>query len=216
MILWAVLFSFLRGQTPYDSLYLKSTVYKNLTALYDLSRTDHAEVVFLGNSITYGAGSWSELLGRDRIANRGIGGDNLPGMIHRLDQVIRLHPRLCCIMAGINDLYADAPVDTVFSRYTQVIDSLRAHHIIPIIQSTLHVNPKWKRTDEKNQQVAALNTMLTKYAALHSLTFVDINRSLSVNGVLKDEYTTDGVHLTPSAYEAWRQLLEPILRSYGL
>lgn len=202
------------AQTPYDSLYRRSTAYKNLTAHFELSRIYKADIVFLGNSITYG-GNWSELLGRERIVNRGIGGDNIPGMLNRLHQVYRLRPQLCFVMAGINDLYTDAPVDTVFWRYTQLIDSLRARNIVPIIQSTLHVNPKWKRTEEKNPLVAALNAMLIKYSSDNAITFIDLNASLSSGGVLKDEYTTDGVHLTSAAYAVWRDALYPILKKQG-
>jgi lysophospholipase L1-like esterase len=194
---------------------MKSAYYKILTAHFEISRIKNAEIVFLGNSITQG-GNWSELLGRERVVNRGIGGDNLPGMLNRLHQVLRLEPRICFVMAGINDLYTDAPVKEVFRRYTQVLDTLRAHSITPVIQSTLHVNPKWKRTEEKNPQVRILNEMLQQYAVDHSVTFIDLNTLLSAGGVLKDEYTTDGIHLTPAAYAVWRDILESALKKHGL
>lgn len=203
------------SQTSYDSLYLKNNVYKNLTALYDLSKIQSADIVFLGNSITFG-GNWFELLGRERIVNRGIGSDNLPGMLRRLHQVTRLNPTLCFVMAGINDLYQDTSVDTVFDRYVQLIDSLRLHSIIPVIQSTLHVNPKWKRADEKNLQVARLNARLRQYASDNALIFIDLNTALSEDSVLKIEYTTDGVHLNAVGYGIWRDQIEPIIKKYGL
>lgn len=210
-----LLFSVARSQTAYDSLYMKSSVYKNLTALFALSKVRTADVVFLGNSITFG-GNWTELLGRERIVNRGIGGDNTVGMLHRMRFVTSLKPKLCFVMAGINDLYADAPVETVFRNYVKILDTLRAHDIVPVIQSTLHVNPKWRRTEEKNPQVASLNTLLRSYASEHAIEFVDLNAVLSANGVLRDEYTNDGVHLTAAAYGQWRDLLEPILKKHGL
>ncbi len=70
----------LSAQTLYDSLYLKSPVYKHLTAMYELSKATSADIVMLGNSITFG-GNWTELLGRERIVNRGVGGDNLPAVV---------------------------------------------------------------------------------------------------------------------------------------
>lgn len=203
------------SQTSYDSLYLKNPVYKNLTALYDLSRTRQADIVFLGNSITFG-GNWMELLGRERVVNRGIGSDNIPGMLHRLHQVTRLNPKLCFVMAGINDLYQNVPVDTVFNRYVQLIDSLRAYSIIPVIQSTLHVNPKWKRAEIKNPDVVKLNVRLQTYAREQSLIFLDLNAALSEDGMLKNIYTTDGVHLTSAAYQVWRDLIEQVVQRQGL
>lgn len=213
--LTTVCFGTLLSQIPYDSLYLKSTVYKNQTEMFAMSKMKEADIVFLGNSITAG-GNWNDLLGRERIANRGIGGDNTLGMLHRLQYVYELHPKLCFIMTGINDLYADAPVELIFKNYCAVIDTLRIHKIIPVIQSTLHVNPKWKRTEEKNPLVKQLNDLLKEYALKNSITFVDVNAVLSSNGVLRDECTTDGVHLTAAAYGAWRELLFPILKKHGL
>ena len=203
------------SQTSYDSLYRKSTVYKNLTTLFSMSKTKSADIVFLGNSITFG-GNWSELLGRERVVNRGIGGDNTVGMLNRMHFVYQLKPKICFLMAGINDLYADAPVETIFRNYTMIVDTLRLHKIIPIIQSTLHVNPKWKRTEEKNPEVKRLNQMLQEYAAQHSILFIDLNAVLSTNGVLRDEFTGDGVHLTPNAYGVWRDVLEPVIQKHGL
>lgn len=203
------------SQTAYDSLYLKNPIYKNLTALYELSKIKKADIVFLGNSITYG-GHWVELLGRERIVNRGIGSDNLPGMLRRLHQVYRLQPKLCFIMAGINDIYADIAVDTIFSRYKQLIDSLQTHGIIPIIQSTLCVNPKWKRAEVKNADVLKLNQLLQQHCRQRGITYVDLNTILSPHGVLKNEYTTDGVHLTAEAYAVWRDIIEPLIVAHGL
>lgn len=215
IVLSIVLISFLHSQTPYDSLYLKSAVYKNMTAMFALSKMTKADVVFLGNSITAG-GNWGELLGRERIANRGISGDNTLGTLHRMQFVTSLRPKLCFIMTGINDLYADASVELIFKNYCAIIDTLRSQRIIPVIQSTLHVNPKWKRTEEKNPLVAQLNALLKEYAAKHSIIYIDVNAVLSSNGVLRDEFTTDGVHLTPEAYGVWRELLFPVLKQYGL
>jgi lysophospholipase L1-like esterase len=203
------------AQTPYDSLYLKSSTYKHLTAHFALSKMSSADVVFLGNSITFG-GAWNELLGRERIVNRGIGGDNTVGMLHRLQYVYQLKPKLCFVMAGINDIYADVPVERIFNNYKQIIDTLMIHRITPVIQSTLLVNPKWKRAAEKNIEVKELNRLLMEYAVGKNIEYVDLNAVLSINDVLKEEYTTDGVHLTAMAYDRWRELLLPILIKHGL
>jgi lysophospholipase L1-like esterase len=203
------------AQTAYDSLYLKSSTYRNLTGQHAMSQLRSADIVMFGNSITYG-GLWNDLLGRESVVNRGIGGDNTVGMLHRLPSVYRLSPKICFIMAGINDLYADAPVSTIYTNYTHIIDTLRAHGIVPVIQSTLFVNPKWKRSEEKNPQVAELNRMLERFARENGIEWIDLNGVLSASGLLRDEYTTDGVHLTAAAYLEWRKLLLPILQQHGL
>ena len=203
------------AQTPYDSLYLKNPAYKNLTALYALSKITSTDIVFLGNSITFG-GNWNDLLGRERVINRGIASDNTVGTLHRLQFVYQLKPKLCFIMTGINDIYADAPVERIFQNYINIIDTLRTYRIIPVIQSTLYVNPKWKRTEEKNPEVTKLNNLLREFAGKNGIEFIDLNAILSSNSVLKNEFTTDGLHLNASAYAAWRELLFPILKNHGL
>lgn len=203
------------AQTAYDSLYFKNPLYKHLTGMFALSKADSAEIVFLGNSITAG-GQWHELLGRVRVVNRGIGSDNTVGMLHRLESVYRLHPKLCFIMAGINDLYADAAPEQIVRNYAAIIDTLKRHGIIPVIQSTLHVNPRWKRAVEKNREVAELNRRLGVMAETNRIEFIDVNAVLSSEGVLRDECTTDGVHLTPEGYSRWRDLLLPVIKKHGL
>ncbi len=203
------------AQTPYDSLYLKNSNYSKRIASFEQSAVGSAPIVFFGNSITFG-GDWNTLLERDSIVNQGIVSDNTVGMLHRLKFVYQLHPTLCFIMAGINDIYTDIPAEKVFDNYKKIIDTLRTKNITPIIQSTLHVNPKWKRADVKNPEVKKLNTLLADYCDEESITFVDLNAALSTNGVLNDEYTKDGVHLTPAAYSVWSTMIIPILESHGL
>lgn len=203
------------AQVPYDSLYLKSAVYREMTGQFALSKASSADIVFLGNSITYG-GQWGELLGRERVVNRGIGGDNTLGMLHRLQDVYRLHPKLVFIMAGINDLYADASVDLIMKNYMMILDTFRVHGVTPVIQSTLHVNPKWKRAEEKNRSVAELNGRLREAARSRGLEFLDVNAVLSADSTLKDEFTTDGVHLTSAAYGRWCDLILAVLTRRGI
>ncbi len=206
---------FSQSTASLDSLYLKSAHYRHMTDLWARYRPARADVVMLGNSITAGV-EWSELLGRPNILNRGIGGDNLVGFLHRLEYVLPLRPKVCFVMGGINDLYAGYTADQVFRNYTALLDSLRGASIIPIVQSTLHVSPRWRLADERNPQVARLNELLSTHCREHGLTFIDLNARLSEGGRLRDEFTTDGVHLTARAYAVWGEVLEPELRRHGL
>lgn len=205
---------FSQSTASLDSLYLKSAHYRHMTALWKLYRPAQADVVMLGNSITAGA-EWSELLGRPYVINRGIGGDNLVGFLHRLAFVIPLRPKLCFVMGGINDLYAGYTAEQVFSNYTALIDSLQAASIVPVVQSTLHVSPRWRLADEKNPQVARLNGLLLGLCQKRGIAFIDLNERLSESGRLRDPFTTDGIHLTPAAYAIWAEMLDSVLRTYG-
>jgi lysophospholipase L1-like esterase len=206
---------FSQSTASLDSLYLKSTHYRHLTGMWRLYKPERADVVMLGNSITAGA-EWSELLGRPHVINRGIGGDNLVGFLHRLEFVLPLRPKLCFVMGGINDLYAGYTPEQVAGNYASLLDSLHNVSITPIVQSTLHVSPRWRNADEKNAEVGRLNDLLRTLCLERGIEFVDLNAELSERGRLRDEFTTDGVHLTPQAYGVWARLLEGLLHRHGL
>jgi lysophospholipase L1-like esterase len=199
----------------YDTLYRSNKTYTVQMGLHRLYSLQRAAVVMLGNSITYGV-NWDELMGRHTIANRGIGGDNTYGILNRMENVYSLQPKLCCVMAGINDLYAGIPVDTIFSNYKKIIAGLRDHNIVPVIQATLHVSAKFKKAAEMNPVVTRLNGMLKSFADQQHLDFLDLNRHIAPNDELREECTFDGLHLTAAGYEPWRNELESILKKYGL
>jgi lysophospholipase L1-like esterase len=216
LILACFIPALLYAQAPPDTAYLRNYNYALQTSLYDIYQTDSAKVVMLGNSITFGV-NWNELMGRQGVVNRGIGGDLTSGFLHRLDYVYRLHPVLCCVMGGINDIYNDISPDTIFANYKHILQGLRSHHITPVIQSTLYVSPKWKRAALKNQDVTRLNMLLREYAVHEGILFLDLNDVLSENGYLRETYSTpEGVHLNAAGYRLWRDQLEPVFRSFGL
>jgi lysophospholipase L1-like esterase len=203
------------SQTSADVLYKQNRNYTVQTELYDIYKTEKADVVMLGNSITFGV-NWNELMGRTKIVNRGIGSDNTSGILQRMEYIYKLHPQLCCIMGGINDIYQDAPVEKIYENYKKIIEGLQAHKIVPIIQSTLFVSTKWKRFAEKNLAVEKLDSMLADLARLKGIEFVNLNAVMSKDHLLLEELTTDGVHLTAKGYALWRDELEKILKKHGI
>jgi lysophospholipase L1-like esterase len=205
-----ILFGSQIGSAQYDTLHLRNRVYHLQRQLHQAYKTHDASIVMLGNSITYGA-NWSELLGRPDVVNRGIGGDNTYGFLARLDDVVRLKPKYCFVMGGINDIFSDIPLDSVMANYRKILNVLTDEGIVPVVQSTLYVSPKWKRASEKNPDVTTLNTFLRSYCAQQQIEYIDLNAVLSKGEVLKDDYTFDGVHLTAAAYILWSAEIERVL-----
>lgn len=188
-----------------DSLYkvyLKNPNYARLLEMREIYEIKSASIVMLGNSITYGI-NWNEALNRIDIANCGIPGDNTIGMFNRLNYVYRLKPKAVFIMAGINDIYANFSIDTIKKYYEAIVDSLLSKNIIVVIQSTLYVSTRWKFYKEKNKIVDELNNFLQGLCERKKLIFVNLNSQLSKNGVLMEDMTYDGVHLTAKAYKIW-------------
>jgi len=210
---WYALHQYYKAQ--YANMYLKNNNYMVQIGMYRHFRTSQADVVMLGNSLTYNA-NWNELLGRKNIANRGINSDITEGYLHRLSYIYQLKPKLCFIEGGVNDIYAGYSVTDIFDNYTKIIDTLRAHHIIPIIQSTLFVGINWRKSKTNNEEIRKLNELLFEYASKESIEYLDINSLVSHNGFLKNDLTYDDLHLNAEGYALWVPEVEKVLIKFGL
>ena len=65
---------------------------------------DATDIVMLGNSLTEFGGDWSKRLGFKHVRNRGIAGDNVDGVLNRLDAILSKKPKAILLMIGINDI----------------------------------------------------------------------------------------------------------------
>jgi lysophospholipase L1-like esterase len=195
--------------------YLKNTNYVIQLGMYDLFTSTQADVVMLGNSLTYNA-NWNEILNRTNIANRGISSDITSGYLHRLAYVYKLNPKICFIEGGINDLYSNDSVKNIIRHYAQIVDSLKARSIVPVIQSTLFVGRRYPQAKDKNRQVVVLNDWLRQYALKNEIEFLDINVLVSQKGFLRPELTYDGIHLNAKGYALWAPEVERVLLQHKL
>lgn len=172
-------------------------------------------IVFLGNSITE-RGEWQELLSDSKypIINRGIGGDNSFGILARMDEVLRRKPRAIFLMDGINDQFRKLPHDVSINNYRRIIRKIKK--VSPktkiYIESALPINEGLTSepyTKGRNALVPQLNAKIKAMAAEEGVTYIDICPLFEdENGVLKPEFTMDGVHLKPAAYIDWVAFLK--------
>jgi len=126
-----------------DPLYIPKSI-------YDVYLTKKADVVMLGDSITYNV-DWNELFGNKySIINRGIPGDSTEKMLNRMYYIYKLDPEICFIMAGVNDFLEEKKPEEVFENYKKIIIQLKEHDIMPIVQSTLYLLPLHEDFINKN------------------------------------------------------------------
>lgn len=214
--LFAVLGSISTAQTTAKDTaqYLKNPNYAHEMDLYKIYKTKEADIVMLGNSITHGI-NWNELLGRNGVVERGIPSDIVEGYAARLDNVIKLKPKFCFVMGGINDIYNWTPIDKIFDTYVKIITELKKNNIKPIIQSTLYAGVKWKSYNDRNREVTKLNKLLQEYAKKNFIEYIDLNKKMSTKNILNANITVDGIHLNAEGYKMWAIEIEKILRKYN-
>jgi lysophospholipase L1-like esterase len=169
--------------------------------------TEKFDYIMLGDSITQ-EGNWNELLGGVKVINKGIGGDTSAGVLNRFDRSINESAHTVFVMIGINDLMLKRTVFDIYRNYIKIIEKLLSLNKIVIVQSTLFVGERLHQINPNiNLDVENLNIKLSSYCHEHNIKFLDINKAVSTNNILKDEYSHDSVHINNQAYIKWAKII---------
>jgi len=186
--------------------------YTDRMAHFTVNPLTDNQTIFFGNSITQG-GMWKSYFPDLDVVNRGIIGDNTEGMLARIDEVCAAKPQKFFIMAGINDISQNRANKEIISNYRDIISKLKS--ISPqtkiYIQSVLPINNdfgKYKRLIGKEHQIVDLNNQLKLLAYNDHITFINLFPLYAgADGKLKNEFTSDGLHLKPQAYNSWVNII---------
>ncbi|WP_293914973.1 MULTISPECIES: GDSL-type esterase/lipase family protein [unclassified Sphingobacterium] len=196
-----------------DSSYANS-YYQKRQAYYDQLPKVKNAIVFLGNSITE-AGQWYEIAQVPHIINRGISGDVTYGILNRLSSVTALHPKKIFMTVGINDVKRGIPPEYTVQNIERIIKRVRkdSPKTKLLIQSVLPVRESmftdgYQRVT--NQKVVLLNEQIKTLCQQYNVPFIDVHQAIFMDkeGRLKQELTTDGIHLRAEAYIQWIEYLK--------
>jgi lysophospholipase L1-like esterase len=193
---------------PYT--YDMNPVYKSETERF-MRSDEKSDIVMFGNSITSQA-DWNELLGREDIVNRGISGDITEGMLKRIRSVLKVKPKYCFFMGGINDITRRVSYEKTLSNIQIISETLKTNGIIPVIQSVLYTESRFFSSDYNNPIVTKLNDDIMEFCSENGIDFIDLNRYMSENNSLRSEYTHDGLHLNAEGYAVWSRILTTYLK----
>ena len=200
--------------TP-STLQSKRTEYwHQRSSLFEVLPIYPDDIVFFGNSITNGA-ELQELFGMPNIKNRGIIGDNISGLLERVHQITKGHPKKVFILIGGNDVSQNQTVAKMASNYRKLLRTIQEQspETKIYIQSVMPINNDFKRYKTmygKEPIIKQLNQELEKIAKEFNVTYINVRPPLEdANGKLKKEYTPDGLHLTGPAYMEWVEILRP-------
>lgn len=208
-----ILKPYVNENKPVTNKLFESPYYMNCLKAHRQEKTRANSIVFLGNSITE-QGWWSILLKNEDIVNRGIGGDNTYGILHRLPEILQTKPKKIFLMAGINDITAGRDITEIILNFKKIIEITQtvSPHTQLYIQSVLPVNDTSLAHNElkgKNSTIIQLNSQLKKLCEEKNIPYIDIASLLSdEKGQLKANLTKDGIHLQPEAYIIWTDYLK--------
>lgn len=184
------------------------------------------DIVFLGNSLTEG-GDWAAFFPKinkrlerkgGRIVNRGIVGDDAPGIYERLYQILPYKPKKIFLLVGVNDISHHLTADSVANAIAKVVDKIREESPDTklYMQTLLPINESFKRyknLNGKTNEVGKVNVLIKKIAKERKLKCIDLYPLfLSNEGVLEPSITKDGLHINRQGYNIWIKAIKKYVK----
>lgn len=170
-----------------------------------------ADIAFFGNSITY-YGRFQEAYRDKRIVNLGYPGDNLDGMLRRVEALKAVHPDKVFLMGGINGLKNMEP-ETFRWKYSLLVDSIRK--ALPnsqlYRQSILPVSKNREKDYGTNEKIALANSLIQRIAAERECVYIHLHSLYMNHGEMPDSLVRDGIHLCDKAYDRWYEYERPYI-----
>ncbi|MEO1373595.1 MAG: SGNH/GDSL hydrolase family protein [Cyanobacteria bacterium J06635_10] len=147
--------------------------------------------------------------------NQGISGDTSTGISKRLSAFSSTKPEVIYIMAGINDLRKGTSDRVILSNHRQMVRRLKRTHpgSYIIIQSILPTRlPKIP-----NSRIRSINAQLARIAKEEGVNYVNIHKWFTdFQGNLRQDLTTDGLHLSLNGYDVWQAAIQQIEKKLAL
>ena len=181
-------------------------------------------IVFMGDSITEEWGRlYPEFFQSPSFINRGIGGQTTPQMLIRFKQdVINLNPQYVFLLAGTNDIAGNtgpSNIDMITNNIFSMAELSSYHDIKIIISSILPVYkyPWAEHISNVPDTIESINKKIKKFTKAHNIPYIDYYSTMvdEYRG-LKNEYTTDGVHLNKTGYGVMSKMVHSLLKNEGL
>ena len=194
--------------------YARTNAYRWVTEAWNRTLADlYADVVFYGDSLTAG-GAWGEWYPYWTCMNLGVVGDTVDGLHSRIQQVEMLLPSKCFLMIGVNDLNYGTSVEMALDHYDALLADLAAigqeTDLRTYVLSVLPVREGEMAYATTNGQICQLNEGIAALAQQYGMTYVDLHPLFADEaGMLKAEYSYDGLHLTELGYERWVEAVTP-------
>ncbi len=203
---------------PAIPLRAQDSYWQQRVTLFDRLPVEEDDIVFLGNSITDG-GEFAEIFEMENCLNRGIRSDIINGVLKRLEQVTKGHPKKIFLLIGINDVSHGHSAQKIAAMYETLVEKIREESPESqlYVQSVMPINNDFKRYKNllgREKVIPELNTLIEDIALRHGAVYVDLWPALvGADGAKLDRrYTNDGLHLTGAGYQAWAEAIGPLVK----
>jgi lysophospholipase L1-like esterase len=212
--------AFAQGKKKYSDHYYKRT------AQFEQERPiNSSDIVMLGDSLTEG-GDWDTLFKEwlptgISVVNRGIVGDDAPGIYDRLHQILPGNPKKIFLLVGVNDISHQITADSVLTDIERVVKTIRKEcpKTKLYIQSLLPYNfdkciYKTMNKVDKTPVIRDVNKGLKKMARKYNVKFIYLYDYFKAPGSLHldAQFTKDGLHINKAAYEIWANALKKYIK----
>jgi lysophospholipase L1-like esterase len=145
--------------------------------------------------------------------NRGFGGAQVSDVNLYFDRVVaKYQPRAIFFYAGENDLAAGKSPDQIVADFKTFLD-LKTASLGSVPVTFISLKPSRLRFTQMQQQGQINQAIQTLSMSRSDLSFVDVASSMLENGIPKDIYREDGLHMTPEGYALWSTILKPKVES---
>jgi len=170
-------------------------------------------IMLTGDSLTHGFNT-GVLLSEFNIINKGIYGDNTEGIKNRIGKDIIEHkPDFLFILIGINDFALGRSIENIEVSYREIVKKAKDFLAGEKIYIT-KLLPTKNIENRPNSAIRLMNERLSILAEEEKVKIFDLySQFADETGNLKDDFTDDGLHLTPKAYGVWSSILRSKLEA---
>jgi len=172
------------------------------------------KIMLTGDSLTFGLKT-KDLLPDFDIVNVGISGDNTPGLLKRIELDIRsANPDYLFILIGTNDFALGRSIPQIMDTLKEII--LKSKSLLP--PQNVYITPllPTKNIENRpNSSIRDLNNLIELLAQNQNINCFHLySHLIDELGDLKNDFTDDGLHLTPPAYSLWADLLKQKISTF--
>jgi len=159
--------------------------------------------VFIGDSITAGGRNWGWRLEGNPLISQNFGGNGYTSsqIIYQAKKAVKLKPGHIFVLAGTNDIFQDIPQQKTIENYEKILKTIK-HQSNTFLYCTLI---PFQSNTIKQEEIKNLNQEINRICEQYDAVVININDVIAPQDILLPQYTVDGTHLTPQAYELWTQ-----------